>query len=228
MPSFAESLPAMVAALEDRYGRAGTSTGGPIGFTRVAAALLRGVESSKRDRLIEALRDAGLLDPSALAEADPAEVAEVARQARVTVGTKTLAGLRRVARWMADEYGGDPGALDAVPTGQLREELLGVNGVGAATADAVLLFGLGRPSYPVDRASYRVFVRHGWIDPTADYDEARDLPGRALPDDPDVLALLSGWLDSIGADFCKPSAPRCERCPLRPFLPPDGPRDPDS
>ena len=43
----------------------------------------------------------------------------------------------------------------------------GVPGIGLAAADAILLFALKRPSYPVDRATYRVLVRHGWLDPSA-------------------------------------------------------------
>ena len=44
------------------------------------------------------------------------------------------------------------------------EELAGIKGIGPAAADAMVLFALKRPAYPVDRATFRVLVRHGWLD----------------------------------------------------------------
>ena len=90
---------------------------------------------------------------------------------------------------------------------------------------ALLLHGLRRPAYPLDRASYRILVRHGWLDPSADYDEARDVVERLDPDVPEHLARLSAWLERIGREYCRPTIAKCERCPLRSFLPEGGPRE---
>ena len=70
----------------------------------------------------------------------------------------------------------------AWPTARLRRELTALSGIGQAKADAILLFGLGRPVYPVDRGTYRILVRHGWIDPSADYDEVSQLLIHAIGD----------------------------------------------
>ena len=130
--------------------------------------------------------------------------------------------LQRIASW-ASGRDFDAEAVANLSTGAIREAWRGLNGVGPATADALLLFALGRPTYPVDRASYRIMVRHGWLDPSSDYDEARSvLEGIAL-DDPEALARLSLAFEKLGRDACKPTAPRCERCPLRPLLPEGGP-----
>ena len=89
-------------------------------------------------------------------------------------------------------------------------------------ADAILLFALERPSYPVDRATYRVLVRHGWLDAAAGYDEARDSwsngpTGLADEDDLETADVLcetcpTGWNSSDG-QFCRAAA-HCEGCPL--------------
>jgi endonuclease-3 related protein len=234
MPSLDDSLPGLIDALTGRYGlqepRAGGAALDP--FESLVATLLdRALDAPKRNRALAALRDAGLLDPQALAESDPAESAEALRSAGLNVAEKALVPLRRVARWLVELHHGDADALSGpdapVATSQLREELTAVNGVGPASADALLLFALRRPVYPMDRATYRVFVRHGWIDPTADYDEARDAVERLAPDDPTTLARLSLWFDRVARDFCRVSAPKCEDCPLRPFLPEGGPIDPN-
>src|SRR5262249_11967694 len=94
------------------------------------------------------------------------------------------------------------------------------------TADALLLRALARPIYPLDRASYRILVRHGWLDLSADYDEARAVVERLSPDDPGTLAQLSDWLARIGGGVCRVRGAKCDPCPLRPFLPEGGPIDP--
>jgi endonuclease III related protein len=222
--SLVASYPALVEALADRYGRPEPVAIGEGWFPAILAAFLgRSLGDAKVEATLAALREAGLIDAEALAEADPSEVAAALRPAGGALATRALRPLQRLARWAA---GRD--ALDAVPTEALREDLLGLNGIGPASADAVLLHGLGRPVYPVDRSTYRILVRHGWLDPSAEYDEARSAVERTDPDDPAALARLAAWLERVGADYCRPSRPRCESCPLRPFLPDEGPIEPDS
>ena len=226
MPTLDESAPGVLAALAAHYGRppadlpTGTARFEPI----VAALLARSVDARKAATATEALRDAGLLEPGALAEADPQTVAGILKAAGVPSTPKALGPLVRMARWIAERHQGAVDSLTDVATAQLREDLLGLNGIGPPSADAVLLFGLGRAAYPVDRASYRVAARHGWLDPWAEYDEARAVLEHLAPDDPAGLARLSAWLERVGRDFCKAGAPKCDRCPLRPFLPEGGPR----
>jgi endonuclease-3 related protein len=232
MPALDESFPAIRDALADRYGRPEPPAEGLDPFEAiVATALGRALDPRKRDAAVAALRDEGLLDPEALAGSDAAEVDEALRSAGLAVPRTALAPLRRLARWLVDLHDGSADALvgpdSPVPSDRLREELLALNGVGPSTADALLLFALRRPVYPLDRATYRVLVRHGWVDPDAGYDEARDVVERLAPDDPRTLARLALWFDPLGREFCRAGAPRCDRCPLRPFLPETGPIDPN-
>jgi endonuclease-3 related protein len=220
MPTFDEAFPGIVAALADRYGRPEPGAGGSETFAKILAAYLeRTVEPRKVASTLEALREAGLLEPDSLAGADPLEIAEAVKQAP--------RALQRLARWVVDDHEGSVESLQQAPTALLREELLGLNGIGPASADAILLNALRRPVYPVDRATYRILVRHGWLDPTAEYDEARDVVESQCPDDPDGLFRLSAWLERVGREACRPSVWKCERCPLRPFLPDGGPREPE-
>ena len=226
MPSPAEDAPEILGALADHYGRPSASTAEGVGTPEavLAAALGRTLEPRKVALALSALREADLLRPEALAVADPADLAGALQAGGVNLTSRALAPLRRLARWFADHREG----LGDASTSGLREGLVALNGIGPATADAVLLRGLGRASYPVDRASYRVAARHGWIDPSADEDEARAALERLAPDDPRGLLDLSGWSDRLGRDFCRAAAPRCERCPLKPFLPEGGPREPEA
>jgi endonuclease-3 related protein len=117
-----------------------------------------------------------------------------------------------------------------------RDDLAAVKGIGPATADAMILLALGRPSYPVDRPTYRVLVRHGWIDSTTSYEEARDsIVDRAMSmaDGSDEaaaldLAALGHAMAELGRQFCRARAPLCAGCPLEHLLPEGGPRDGDA
>lgn len=233
MPTLDESLAAIVAALARQYGSppAVSVAAGPDPFTAMVAVLLaRAADPPRATRALEALGDAGLLDPRSMAEADVAEIDDALKSNGIRVPARGLAPIHRLARWMVEQHPGsaDANRLNAIDTESLRAELASLNGIGAATADALLLLGLRRPVYPLDRATYRVLIRHGWLDSSADYDEARSVVERPCQDDPDLLARLSAWLERVGRDYCRLSVPKCDRCPLRPFLPEGGPIEPEA
>jgi endonuclease-3 related protein len=233
MPSFSASHGAILAALARHYG-APAPLGVAAGldpFPALMTVLLgRTTDSRKAAAAWAALVDAGLSEPHALAGADRAEIADALKSSGITVPARALAPIQRLAQWfVARSLGPGRGAesLDSVATESLRSELAGINGVGPATADALLLLALSRPVYPLDRATYRILIRHGWLDSSADYAEARDVVERAWPDDPATLGRLSDWLARIGTEFCRVRAAKCDHCPLRSFLPAEGPVEPD-
>lgn len=227
MSTLDESFPALRTALTDRYGQpAGLPRAEP--FLAVAAAVLVGEPSPNEvARARVALADADLLDPETLAVADLDADDDLLRENRFRLTRKALAALQRLARWLVEAHQADAESLDARPTETLRDELAAINGIGRATADALLLSALGRAVYPLDRATYRVFVRHGWLDPSADYEDARATVERPLRDDAEGLARFKAHMAQVGREFCRVHAPRCERCPLRPWLPDAGPVEPE-
>jgi endonuclease III related protein len=224
VPRLDESVNALDVALADRYGSTLLSTGTTVSepFAAVLAAAIRAVGDSRKTlRILEALRDAGLLEPSALAETSLSELATVFPSALGALPPKLLNLFVKLATWVQSRGGLDSWTDAATST--LRDELIGLPGVGLATADVVLLHGLDRPVYPVDRASYRILARHGWIDPSAEYDEPRELMMGVVGDEPTRLGRFSEWFASVGRDYCRASAAKCECCPLRPYLPEHGP-----
>ncbi len=228
MSSPDESQSAIREALTGHYGRLGSPFADFGLFEAFVSVILdRVFEARSRDSAVAALLEDGLLEPQALAEADPAEFEEALRSAGLRIPKNALGSLRRLVRWLVDLHHGDLdelyGESSPVSTSQLREELLTLNGVGPTTADSLLLFALNRPVYPIDRATYRVLFRHGWIDQDTDYDAATDVVKRLAPDDPALLTTLSLWMERLGRDFCRAKVPKCERCPLRPFLQENGP-----
>jgi len=226
MPTLSEAYPTIAQALAVPTGRRAALPAGSSRFEALVALLAsRTPGSSRGARLTTALAEAGLLDPETLAAAGSDELADTLRDARVETPATTLRLIRRVAAWYQsrrDELEDEDNPVEGFSE-TWRDELAGINGIGRATADAIALRIFGAATYPVDRATYRIFVRHGWIDPTADYDEVSSTIISVCRDDAEALEAFSRGMANIGRRFCKPAAPLCERCPLRTVLPPGGP-----
>lgn len=230
MPTLSEAYPTIAQALAIPTGRREALPAGPLRFEALVALLASRTHGSKRgDRLTAALAEAGLLDPEALAEAGLDELADTLRDARAETPIATLRLIQRVSDWYRsrrDELEDEASRAEGFSETR-RDELARINGIGRATADAIALRIFDAATYPVDRATYRIFVRHGWIDTTADYDEVASLIIGACESDPVALEAFSRGMADIGRRFCKPAAPRCERCPLRTVLPAGGPIEVD-
>ena len=187
----------------------------------VAVLLARNLGPASWKSVLDGLGDAGLLTPDRLANADLIEIVDAVRGRKPAASVKTLAPLKQLARWFVERRD-----LGDFSVAGLRDELARLKGIGAAGADAILLFALKRPSYPVDRGSFRIMVRHGWLDSTATYEEARDAlidaaaaaAGGCNRDEASLLNDLAPGLEQVGRTFCRPSAPRCDGCPLEEFL----------
>lgn len=232
MPSLGADYPSMIQALADHYGQRMPAERVLSPLARVLAAGVTGVAEKEKDTTegyLAALDRAGLLQAEALAAVEPTELLDTLRDQRVTLPARSAVMLTRLAGWFAEQFPDEDDASDeaAGPTPRLRHELSAIRGIGQAKADAILLFGLGRPTYPVDRGTYRVLVRHGWIDPWADYDEVSQLLIHATRERTDELARLSDWMTAVARDYCKPGSPRCQSCPLKPLLPEQGPLQPE-
>jgi endonuclease III related protein len=227
LPRLDECRASLLDELLERYGPLPEPGGGPVDTSNPFESLIRAglglvADSRIASAALEALREAGLLEAQALSSVDPTEIDDLFQASRIRLAARALRPLQRVARWVA-EHGFDPDQAASWSTESLREQWRGLNGVGPATADSLLLFGLGRLAYPVDRATYRVLVRHGWLEPSADYDEARSVAEGISPDDPESLSRLAIAFERLGRECCKPTVARCDRCPLQAMLPPDGP-----
>jgi endonuclease-3 related protein len=177
----------------------------------VGAILTQNTSWANVAKAIANLKGAGLLEPDRLHALDAAELEPLIRPA----GYFRLKAkrLRNFTQWLLDNYEGRLDALDAVQTRRLREELLGISGIGPETADSILLYALERPVFVVDTYTARVAVRHGLIEPDINYDWLQHLFESNLEPDVPLFNEFHALLVHVGKDFCKPK-PRCAACPL--------------
>ena len=244
MPNLDDALEAVRVALGQHADAGGAPALDDLPFLErpIAYILFRTLGSRRSETALAGLREADLFTADRLAAADLPEIVDALRSKRIDASATSLAPLRHLAQWAVDQDEAGIVAADDAAGGatalsieSLRESLHNVKGIGPAAADGIVLFALNRPSYPVDRATYRVFVRHGWLDPSASYDEARDLivdhARSTRPDDQVAARFLqdvSRAMDHVGRQFCRAAAPRCQGCPLEPFLPEGGPYEHDA
>ena len=90
------------------------------------------------------------------------------------------ARLKTFVAFLDTQYGGSLARMFAEPTAELREQLLGLNGVGPETADSILLYAGQHPVFVVDAYTRRILERHGIAGSKTCYEKIRDMCEGAL------------------------------------------------
>ena len=191
----------------------------------VGAVLVQNTNWQNVKRAIDNLRQADLLEPHALYAVPEEELHDLIQPAGYfRVKAKRL---RSLLKFFVDRYDGSIEAMFRTPLCELRGELLEVHGIGPETADSILLYAGGLPSFVVDAYTQRIFARHGWLGFDADYEQVQDYFQSGLPDDPAMFNEYHALLVRVGKDYCRKSRPNCAACPLRELLPDGGPLEPE-
>jgi endonuclease-3 related protein len=189
----------------------------------VGAVLVQNTSWKNVERAIANLRDRDLLEPRALHGVPIEELEELIRPAgyfRVKARR-----LRHLLQFVVDRYGGSLEAMFSAGLATLREELLGVHGIGPETADSILLYAGGLPTFVVDAYTLRVLARHGWIGFDADYHQIQEHFEDSLEQDASLFNEYHALLVHVGKDYCHKKKPECRECPLAALLPEGGPLD---
>lgn len=177
----------------------------------IGAILTQNTSWTNVERAIENLHAAACLDWITLRESPVERVAELIRPA----GTYRVKATRLKAfvdcLWKRHD-----GDLDDMLSGELEEvrrRLLSIHGIGPETADAILLYAGGRPSFVVDAYTKRILRRHLVIDARVSYEHVRLLFLRALPGDVQMFNEYHALLVTVGKRRCRTRA-ECDGCPL--------------
>jgi len=185
----------------------------------VGAVLVQNTSWKNVERALANLRDAGVLDPHLLYRLPVPELELLLQPAGYfRVKAKRL---RNLLQFVIERFDGSLDAMREVDGGQLREELLAINGIGPETADSILLYALGKPVMVVDAYTHRIWARHGWIDYDVDYHRLQEEVVAGLPEEVPLFNELHALIVHVGHHWCK-RMPKCEQCPLRELLPPSG------
>jgi endonuclease-3 related protein len=191
----------------------------------LGAILTQNTSWTNVEKALRALHRRGLLGLARLRTTSEDELAETIRSSGYF--RQKARKIRAFLALLDQEYGGSLTRMARVPTAALREQLLGVWGIGPETADSILLYAFGRPVFVVDAYTRRVLARHGLISWTAGYGTIQGLHARLLPEDAALFNDFHAQYVWVGHHFCG-THPKCGECPLRALLSRSGPiADPD-
>jgi len=178
----------------------------------VGAILTQNTNWGNVEKAIANLARQDLLDPLKLFETDGDRVAELIRPAgyyRIKASR-----LRNFLFFLRDEAGFQLSALEQHETEELRNKLLQVKGVGAETADSMVLYAFHKPSFVVDAYTVRIFSRHALVRADIGYEELRSLFMETLPRDVSVYQEYHALLVRTGKRWCRKKYGLCSDCPL--------------
>jgi endonuclease-3 len=99
-----------------------------------------------------------------------------------------------------------------------KEELISLPGVGAKTANCVLVYAFKEPAIPVDTHVHRISNRLGWVK-TKTPEKTEEQLLEIIPKDQWIR--INRLFVRFGQEICIPNYPRCDSCPLNDFCPKD-------
>jgi len=206
-----EKLMQIYELLYERYGPQHWWPGRTRFEIIVGAILTQNTNWANVEKAIANLKAAGCLTAQRLYRMDTSELTQLILPAgyyNIKAGR-----LKNFLDWLFDNYGGDLGAIEGLSADGLRQELLSIKGIGAETADSIVLYAFDKPVFVVDTYTSRVLGRHELIEAGANYEQVREYFESNLPGDVKLFNEYHALLVRVGKEYCRPK-PRCEGCPL--------------
>ena len=205
-------LTAMYRLLFDHFGPQGWWPAETPFEMMAGAVLTQNTNWENVKKALGNLEREGLLDPAGLHAVGTDALALAIRPAGYyNVKARRL---KNLVRLIVERYGGDVSAMLGEGPGDLRDALLGVNGIGPETADSIALYAAGHPVFVVDAYTHRILSRHQLVDEEASYDELQATFSDALPEDVGLFREFHALIVTAGKTYCR-KRPLCERCPLQ-------------
>ena len=147
--------------------------------------------------------------PIAVANADLAELTEIIRPAGFF--NQKAGYLKAVTAWYAG-YGYDVQTVQKELLAKLRAELLSTKGVGQETADSILLYAFGFPTFVVDAYTVRLCGRYP-IEAGKGYGLVKAYFEGNLPKSAGVYNGFHAHIVINAKEHCR-KKPLCDGCPL--------------
>ena len=121
--------------------------------------------------------------------------------------------LKALAHWLGEHYGDSLDKLFAGDIDHLRQQLLGVNGIGQETADSIILYAAGKPVFVIDAYTRRIISRIGLAPDSESYLGYQALFMSSLPADARLFNEYHALLVALAKDVCR-RQPLCRECCL--------------
>lgn len=208
-------LEAIYRRLLEAYGPQGWWPGESDFETVLGAYLTQNTTWRNAALALANLKARAPLEPGALEAMDPVAFREAIRPAGYY--NQKARKIQGFLGHLRTRYGGRLDRLFERPTEALREELLGLWGVGPETADSILCYAAHRPVFVVDKYTIRLFSRHGLCDASSSYEDVQRMVHRFVPRDTSVYNEFHALIVRVCVAHCR-VRPQCGGCPLECLL----------
>ncbi|MDP6824019.1 MAG: hypothetical protein QF554_12095 [Dehalococcoidia bacterium] len=177
----------------------------------VGAILTQNTNWSNVEKALESLRLAGVWSFGAIRRTKRKELAMLIQSSGYF--NQKARKLHEFATLVEIDFHGSLDQLLDLPKSDLRARLLGVWGIGEETADDVVLYAAGKPSFVIDAYTRRIVDRLGWRVDGERYTDYQSLFTERLPPDAALYNEFHALLDVHASRVCRPT-PMCEECSL--------------
>ncbi len=177
----------------------------------VGAILTQSAAWTNVEKAIANLKAADALSAAGLARPSEEELARMVYPAGYF--NAKARKLKAFVEMMRSSFGGEVERLLAAPQEELRGLLLNTHGIGPETADSILLYAAGRPTFVIDAYTRRLFRRLGVAAPQESYESWQSLFMANLEADAPLFNEYHALIVRHGKGVCR-REPRCEGCPL--------------
>jgi len=181
----------------------------------IGAILTQAVAWTGVERAIDALKAEGLLSAPALRAVPSDRLAALLRPTGYF--NAKAAKVKAMAAFLA-RHEDDLDRLFDRQVEPLRGELLDIHGVGEETADSIILYAAGKPSFVIDAYTRRILERLRLGPDGRRYADYRAWFHDHLPPDARLFNEYHALLVRLGKDVCR-KRPLCQVCPLLALCP---------
>ncbi len=177
----------------------------------VGAILTQNTNWLNVEQAIANLRAANALDHAAISCLSASELEACIRPSGFF--RQKAARLQQFVHFLHTNYNGDLQQLFALQMIELRRLLLEQKGIGPETADSILLYAAGKPSFVVDAYTHRLLER---IDraPKISYASMRNNFMQQLPASTELYNEFHALIVCHVKKLCRKRLPLCSECPL--------------
>lgn len=182
-------------------------------FEVIAGAILtQNTSWTNVERALTNLRREGILSLEGIRDLPIAKLEELVRSSGYF--RQKARRLKNFVAFVDAKYGGSLQRMFAVPTDELRAELLTQKGIGPETADAILLYAGHHETFVVDSYARRILERHQVIPASMKYNDLRTLVEDALLQEGFPRSAENGpgeWRPAAHSPSTMSAAPRTVR-----------------
>jgi endonuclease-3 related protein len=177
----------------------------------VGAILTQSAAWGNVEKAIANLRAAKVLSPRALRQLPLSRLAKLVHPCGY-YNAKALK-LKSFTFWLGNHYDDDLSRLFASDTGDLRQQLLSIHGIGQETADSIILYAANKPIFVIDAYTRRIISRIGLAPDRNSYAAYQILFMEHLPPDAELFNEYHALLVCQGKNVCR-RPPLCQQCCL--------------